>query len=64
MASGKLVFLVIHVVIRSFDLFFSHVTNDKFYIEPTDQGTQDLLVIDRLSQELTLQSKWVDSIVE
>ncbi|XP_067650738.1 phosphatidylinositol-3-phosphatase SAC1-like [Haliotis asinina] len=32
-----------------------HITSDKFIIEPTKAGANELLVIDRVSQEITLQ---------
>lgn len=39
--------------------FHSHVTTDKFYIQPVDSGIDELLVIDRVSQEIGLQGKVV-----
>ncbi|XP_056015741.1 phosphatidylinositol-3-phosphatase SAC1-like isoform X1 [Ostrea edulis] len=33
-----------------------HVTTDKFYIQPVDSGIDELLVIDRVSQEIGLQA--------
>ncbi|XP_070575933.1 phosphatidylinositol-3-phosphatase SAC1-like [Ptychodera flava] len=32
-----------------------HITDDKFYVTPRDSGTKEVLVIDRISSELTLE---------
>ena len=44
-------------ILRIFVFGFSHVTTDKFYIQPVDSGIDELLVIDRVSQEINLQGK-------
>ena len=44
-------------ILRIFVFGFSHVTTDKFYIQPVDSGIDELLVIDRVSQEISLQGK-------
>ncbi|XP_071957671.1 phosphatidylinositol-3-phosphatase SAC1-like [Antedon mediterranea] len=36
-----------------------HIGEDKFYIEARDQGTKEVLVIDRLSQEIVLESSGI-----
>ena len=33
---------------------FSHITSDKFIIEPRGTGLNELLVIDRVTQEISL----------
>lgn len=40
-----------------YDFCFRHITSDKFIFEPIDTGENELLVIDRVSQEITLQGK-------
>ena len=39
--------------------FCRHITTEKFYIEPTDEVINELLVIDRVSQEILLQSMFI-----
>ena len=36
-----------------------HSQDDKFFIEARDQGTKEVLVIDRLSQEIILEGNIV-----
>lgn len=45
----------LYIPVYIFFLSFSHVTTDKFYIQPVDSGIDELLVIDRVSQEISLQ---------
>lgn len=53
-----LVFGHLFVAQLRFPPFFSrHVTADKFYIEPTDTIEREVLVIDRISQEISLHSE-------
>ena len=35
--------------------FCSFITNEKFYIDPLDQSSKELLVIDRVTREISLQ---------
>lgn len=37
-----------------FSAFHRHATPEKFYIEACDDGANDVLVIDRVSTEMTL----------
>ena len=36
---------------------YRHTTDDKYYVEARDPGAREVLVIDRLSQEIYLESK-------
>lgn len=42
------------MVIYSFSFLLRHVTPEKFYVEACDDGADDVLVIDRVSTEVTL----------
>lgn len=42
------------LVIYSFSFLLRHVTPEKFYVEACDDGADDVLVIDRVSTEVTL----------
>jgi len=39
-------------------LFCRHVSPDKIFIEPLDSDKTELLLIDRISQEISLKRKW------
>lgn len=42
----------------AFVLFvFRHITADKFYVESKDSKDNEILVIDRVSQEISLQGR-------
>lgn len=40
--------------IYGFTFLFRHITPEKFYVEACDDGADDVLVIDRVSTEVTL----------
>ena len=44
----------------AFVLFvFRHITADKFYVESKDSKDNEILVIDRVSQEISLQGRYI-----
>lgn len=43
-----------YVLLNAGDFISRHATIDKFYIEACDDGATDVLVIDRISMEMTL----------
>lgn len=46
--------LLFPLVIYGFELFLRHITPEKFYVEACDDGADDVLIIDRVSTEVTL----------
>ena len=41
--------------LRIYETYHLHVTNDKMYIEPLDADVNEVLVIDRVTQETSFQ---------
>lgn len=42
-----------------FVFVFRHITADKFYVESKDSKDNEILVIDRVSQEISLQGWYI-----
>lgn len=48
------VFISLGLVIYGFKFLLRHITPEKFYVEACDDGADDVLIIDRVSTEVTL----------